>query len=274
VARYDDFDRATWAARRTGPAVGAAAAPVGTVAAADVVDVYGPLAQLIAARADGVEPYVVAVTGSVAVGKSAAAAALAAAFGVDTERAPVTVVCTDGFLFPNAELEARGLTPRKGFPESFDHDTLTHFLVDVRRGVPEVHAPVYSHATYDIVPGATQVVVGPSVLILEGLPFPDEHVDFTVYLDADAAVVEDWYVARFAALCAGDDADLSPYFRMFRGADPQEIDAFARRVWTAVNLVNLEEHILPTRDGSDVILEKAADHTVRRIRLRVGADAS
>jgi type I pantothenate kinase len=272
VARFDDFDRSRWAARRraragAGPSPGAA---VGSVTASDIIEVYGPLAELVAERAGDVEPFVVAITGSVAVGKSAAADALAAAFTADTTRLPVSVVCTDGFLYPNAELVARGLAARKGFPESFDHDALMRFLASVRSGAPQVQAPVYSHATYDIVPGATQVVARPSVLILEGLPLRSEHIDFTVYVDAATVDIEEWYVERFVALCATDDRELSPYFRMFRDAAPEEIAEFARGVWTAVNAVNLEEHILPTRDDSDVILEKGSDHSVRRVRLRIG----
>jgi type I pantothenate kinase len=241
------------------------------VPAADVIEVYGPLAELFSERASGIEPFVVAVTGSVAVGKSAAAHALAAAFANDTSRVPVAVVSTDGFLYTNAELEARGLTSRKGFPESFDQDALTKFLLAVRDGVDEVAAPVYSHVAYDIVPDAQQVVSRPSVLILEGLPFPDEHVDCTIYVDAATADIEEWYVQRFLALCADDAAAESPFRSMFRGASPEEVTSFARQVWAAVNLVNLEEHILPARETSDVIVEKGPDHAVRGVRLRRGA---
>jgi type I pantothenate kinase len=158
---------------------------------------------------------------------------------------------------------------RKGFPESFDHDTLARFLVAVRSGAPEARAPVYSHATYDIVDGATQVVAQPSVLILEGLPFPDDHVDFTVYLDAATADIEEWYVQRFCRLVADAANDDSSFFRMFDGFTHPQADAFARQVWASINLVNLEECILPTRDTSDVILVKGPDHAVQRVRLRV-----
>jgi type I pantothenate kinase len=271
TARYDDFDRAQWAARRRVKrlATTSVAARPGDVAVADILQVYGPLAELVADRAGSAAPFVVAVTGSVAVGKSAAAAALAQALGTDTTRAPVSVVCTDGFLYPNRELVARGLMDRKGFPETFDHAQLASFLVAVRRGAPETHAPVYSHATYDIVDGETQVVERPSVLILEGLPFPDDHVDFTVYLDAATPDIEEWYVQRFCRLVADAASDESSFFRFFVGYSPAEADAFARQVWTAINLVNLEQHILPTRDGSDVILVKGPDHAVERVRLRI-----
>lgn len=271
AATYQDFDRTQWAARRRVSSGAGAAVAIrpGAVTVADILEVYGPLAELVADRAGSAEPFVIAVSGSVAVGKSAAAAALAQAFGTDTSRAPVSVVCTDGFLYPNRELSARGLMERKGFPESFDHDALARFLVAVRGGAPETHAPVYSHATYDIVEGETQVVERPSVLILEGLPFPDDHVDFTVYLDAATPDIEEWYVQRFCRLVAEAATDDSSFFRVFDGYSPAQADRFARQVWTSINLVNLEEHILPTRDGSDVILVKGSDHTVERVRLRV-----
>jgi type I pantothenate kinase len=272
MATYDEFDRAQWAARRR--ATTAVTARPGEVTVAEVVEVFGPLAELIAERAARIEPFVIAVTGSVAVGKSAAAGALAEAFGTDTTRAPVSVVCTDGFLHPNRELVARGILERKGFPESFDHDAMARFVGAVRSGAPEVHAPVYSHATYDIVEGASQVVERPSVLILEGLPFPDDHVDFTVYLDAVTADIEEWYVQRFCRLVADSATDESSFFRLFDGYSHQQADAFARQVWSSINLVNLEEHILPTRDRSDVILVKGPDHAIRRVRFRRGRCAT
>jgi type I pantothenate kinase len=266
-ATFEDFDRRRWAARRR--ATTAVDAAPGEVSPADLREVYGPLAELVADRAARNEPYVIAITGSVAVGKSAAAEALAAAFANDTTRAPVAVVCTDGFLYPNRELAARGIMERKGFPESFDHDAIARFLLAVRAGTPAVHAPVYSHTIYDVVDGATQVVDRPSVLILEGLPFPDDHVDFTVYLDAATADIEEWYVQRFCRLVADAAGDPSSFFRFFAGYTPAQADAFARQVWTSINLVNLEEHILPARDASDAILVKGPDHAVREVRLRV-----
>jgi type I pantothenate kinase len=267
MATYQEFDRSQWAARRR--ATTTVDVALGEVAAADVSEVYGPLAELVADRADHVEPFVVAVTGSVAVGKSAAAAALAEAFRTDTTRVPVSVVCTDGFLYPNRELAARGILERKGFPESFDHDALARFVIAVREGASPARAPVYSHATYDIVDGASQVVERPSVLILEGLPFPDDHVDFTVYVDAATVDIEEWYVQRFCRLVGDAARDESSFFRLFDGYSHSQADALARQVWASINLVNLEQHIVPTRERSDVILVKGPDHAIQRVRLRV-----
>jgi type I pantothenate kinase len=267
VARYVEFDRETWAARGGTPAT--PSSPSGEVTVADQIEVYGPLADLVVERAHGRAPFVVGITGSVAVGKSAAAAALAGALGGGAPARAVAVVCTDGFLFPNRVLAARGLAERKGFPETFDHGELTRFLVAVRAGEPETRVPVYSHATYDIVDGETQVVRHPDVLVLEGLPFPDDHVDLTVYLDAREDDIERWFIARFRTLCEAARADDGSFFAYFRNWSPAEADAFARQVWTSINRVNLEEHILPVRDQSDVILEKGQDHSVERVRLRV-----
>jgi type I pantothenate kinase len=267
VARYEEYGREQWARLRR--SVRRVPAPVGTVPAAELVDVYAPLADLIGTRAVGPRPFVVAITGSVAVGKSAAAAALATVLGAGPPERAVDIVGTDGFLFPNRVLAARGLADRKGFPETFDHEALLAFLAAVRSGAAEVSAPRYSHLTYDVVDGAAQVVRRPSVLILEGLPFPDEHVDLSVFLDAEETDIEAWYVARFLELCAEARSDDSSFFRYFSSYSESEAAEFARQVWAAINHVNLHEHILPTRDGCDVILVKGSDHAVRRVRLRV-----
>jgi type I pantothenate kinase len=181
----------------------------------------------------------------------------------------VDVVGTDGFLFPNRVLAARGLADRKGFPETFDHESLVRFVAAVRAGEPEVAAPVYSHTIYDVIDGGVQIVRRPSVLILEGLPFPDEHVDLSVFLDADETDIESWFVVRFVALCEEAKSDDASFFRYFSGYSQADATAFARQVWDTVNHVNLHEHILPTREGCDVILEKGPDHAVRRVRLRL-----
>jgi type I pantothenate kinase len=270
VARYEVFGREDWATRR------AAAVPAvepGEVAPDDVADVYCPLAELVGGRAGddrgGGGPFMVSVVGSVAVGKSTTARALRAVLALVPPGTRVDVVSTDGFLFSNRELAARGLTERKGFPESYDRDALSRFIDDVRNGRPEVQAPVYSHVVYDVV-AETQVVRRPDILILEGMPLANDRVDLSIFLDAAEPDIEQWYVARFVSLCREALHDDTSFFRHFAGWSDEQATAFARQVWDAINAVNLREHILPARDGSDVILEKGADHAVRRVRLRVG----
>jgi type I pantothenate kinase len=267
MAAYEDIERERWAASAASTPLGLMA--LGEVLLVELIDIYLPLARLVTTRAAGAEPFVVAITGSVAVGKSAAAAALAAVLAPGPPERTVDIVGTDGFLFPNRVLAARGLTDRKGFPETFDHDSLVGFLAAVRAGDAEVRAPVYSHATYDVVEGGAQIVRRPSVLILEGLSFPGEQVDLSIYLDAAEADIERWFVARFLALCAEAKTDDGSFFRYFSGYSESDVVAFARQAWDAINHVNLHDHILPTRDGCDVILEKGPDHAVRRVRLRL-----
>jgi type I pantothenate kinase len=239
------------------------------VAPADVVEVYRPLAELIGQRAAGEKPYLVSVVGSVAVGKSTTARALRAVLALVPPGTRVDVVSTDGFLFSNRELAARGLTERKGFPESYDLDALSRFLDDVRRGRPEVPAPLYSHVVYDVIED-THLVRRPDVLILEGMPLANDRIDLSVYLDAAEEDIEQWYIARFVALCREAAHDDASFFRHFAGWSEDQAVAFARGVWDSINAVNLHEHILPARDGCDVILEKDADHAVSSVRLRTG----
>jgi type I pantothenate kinase len=276
VAQYEVFAREAWAARAAKPApelvISTADEKDAEVAPADVAEVYRPLAELVGTRADGSNgrggPYVVSVVGSVAVGKSTTARALRAVLAQVPPGTRVDVVSTDGFLFSNRELAARGLTERKGFPESYDLDALLHFLDDVRSGRPDVRAPLYSHVVYDVT-SETQLVSCPDVLILEGMPLANDRVDLSVFLDAAELDIEQWYVARFVALCQEAREDDASFFRQFSGWPEAQSVAVARSVWHSINAVNLHDHILPARDHCDVILEKGADHAVRQVRLRI-----
>ncbi len=223
-------------------------------------------------------PFIVGLTGSVAVGKSTAARALRALLARGPEAPRVDLVTTDGFLHPNAELERRGLLARKGFPESYDVDRLLAFLGAVKAGEAQVEAPLYSHVRYDVVPGDVQAVRRPDIVVVEGLNVlsplgsgglvVSDLLDFTVYLDADEADLEQWYLERFLALCATVFQDPASHFHRYAGLGPIEALAVARGIWASVNAVNLREHILPTRERADLILEKGPDHRVRRARLR------
>jgi type I pantothenate kinase len=214
-------------------------------------------------------PAAVGIAGGVAAGKSTLAADLAAAL----ERAgrAVELVSTDGFLLPNSVLAGRGLVARKGFPETYDVDGLRALVAAVRTGQPNLTVPVYSHVTYDIVPGEVRVLARADVVIVEGvnaLSALAGSLDLAVYVHADEADLESWYVRRFLELVLAAHDDPASFYRMFAGMTEAEADAMARRVWRDVNLVNLREHIGPSRAHADCVVMKGADHTVTAIEVR------
>jgi type I pantothenate kinase len=223
-------------------------------------------------------PYVVGVAGSVAVGKSTFARTLQELLKRWPDHPKVDLVTTDGFLYPNAVLEERGIMNRKGFPESYDTRRLVNFLAAVKSGEPDVRAPVYSHVVYDIVPGEENAVRQPDIMILEGLnvlqvgdqavEFVSDYFDFSIYIDTEEAFVEQWYVDRFLTLCATVFQDQRSYFHRFSHLNREEAIATARFIWHEINGKNLKENILPTRKRASLVLRKAEDHAVEQVQLR------
>jgi len=228
-------------------------------------------------------PYVIGVAGSVAVGKSTVARLLRELLARWPETPRVELVTTDGFLYPNAELERRGLMDRKGFPESYDRRALLRFLAAVKAGRPEVRAPLYSHLIYDIVPGQHTVVQRPDVLIVEGLNVlqparathagetslaVSDYFDFSIYVDAREQDVRRWYVDRFLSLRATAFAQEDSYFRRYASLSDDDAIARAEQIWDAINAPNLRENILPTRGRATLVLRKGPNHAVERMRLR------
>jgi type I pantothenate kinase len=198
-------------------------------------------------------------------------------------RPKVDLVTTDGFLYPNAVLEQEGLMQKKGFPESYDLPRLLSFLSDIKSGRSRVRAPVYSHLTYDIVPNEWSEVDRPDILIVEGVnvlqtgplpsdgkavPVVSDFFDFSVYIDAEEAVLREWYVKRFLALRDTAFTDPRSYFRRYALLSDAEATATAIAIWERTNLANLEDNILPTRPRATLILKKGADHVVETVALR------
>ncbi|MGL4396910.1 MAG: type I pantothenate kinase [Hyphomicrobium sp.] len=228
-------------------------------------------------------PFIIGVAGSVAVGKSTTARVLKALLARWPDHPRVDLVTTDGFLWPNAELLQLGLMERKGFPESFDTARLLTFLADVKSGSDRVEAPVYSHFQYDILQGQTLAVERPDILIIEGLnvlqpanmpkdgaaiPFVSDFIDFSIYLDADPAVIESWYLERFMRLRHTAFRDPGAYFHQYAMMPADDARSRATSLWRNINLKNLEEHIVPTRRRARLILRKAPDHRVESVALR------
>ena len=228
---------------------------------------------------DTTTPFVVGVAGSVAVGKSTIARLLRELMSRWPGTPRVELVTTDGFLYPNAELERRGLMDRKGFPESYDRRALIQFLTEVKSGAPEVRAPFYSHMRYDIVPDAHVVVRRPDVVIVEWLnvlqppPAPNDVAvsdlfDFSIFVDADTAHIEKWYVDRFLALRQGAFSNPNSYFNVFAHLTDEEAITTALGYWNEINMPNLVENVMPTRHRARLVLRKGADHDVESVLLR------
>jgi type I pantothenate kinase len=227
----------------------------------------------------GRTPFIIAVAGSVAVGKSTVSRVLQALLSRWEGTPSVALVTTDGFLQPNAVLEAKGLMARKGFPESYDRLALLNFVADVKSGVAEVSAPVYSHLSYDIVPGEKVVVRNPDVLIIEGLnvlqpPGVGQEValsdffDFKIYVDAETEDVTNWFMNRFSKLRESAFANPASYFHRYSQLPLDAALERASEIWRTINLPNLIENILPTRSRATLVLQKGPDHAVRRVLLR------
>ncbi|MEJ0049825.1 MAG: type I pantothenate kinase [Methylovirgula sp.] len=266
----------------------------------EVIEIYLPLSRLLALYVaatqglykatqrflgsdGGKVPYIIGVAGSVAAGKSTLARVMQALLSRWPNTPKVQLVTTDGFLYPNAVLAAEGLMDKKGFPESYDGMALLNFLSDVKAGTSNVHAPVYSHLTYDIMPDEFVTVDRPDILIVEGLnvlqpgrppkdgrgtAFVSDYFDFSVYLDADEDVLEQWYVERFQRLRQTAFRDPRSYFRKYADQTNAEAEAMARDIWTRINLRNLHENILPTRARASLVLTKDASHSIQTVELR------
>jgi type I pantothenate kinase len=307
LSPYRTFSRAEWARLRADTPMTLSPAEVGRLRSVhdrldmrEVEEIYLPLSRLLSlyvaatqrlfraqqnflGTEDNKVPYIIGVAGSVAVGKSTTARVLKALFARWPNTPRVDLVTTDGFLYPNAVLEREGLMERKGFPESYDLPALLRFLNEVKAGRHPVSAPIYSHLVYDVKPNEWVTVDQPDILIVEGLnvlqtgrppkdgkaiPYVSDFFDFSIYLDADEDVLLRWYVDRFLALRGTAFSDPQSYFHRYSRLSDEEAVKTASSIWSRINLANLHENILPTRQRADLILTKGGSHLVEEVALR------
>jgi len=314
---YLDFDRSAWSALRAATPLTLSEADLAElrglneqVSLEEVETIYLPLSRLLNLQVAATQtlhkatdlflgslprptPFVIGIAGSVAVGKSTFARILQALLSRWPAHPHVDLVTTDGFLQPNAALEARGLLRRKGFPESYDVRRLVEFMNDVKNAEGPVRAPVYSHQSYDIVAGEYQVVDRPDIVLVEGLNvlqtgdshrapgdpsrrpdgarprmFVSDFFDFSIYLDAAEPDIERWYIERFLTLRETVFRDPQSYFHRYASLNDDEAADTAREIWRTINGVNLRENIGPTRERARLVIEKGKEHAATRVRLR------
>ena len=241
-------------------------------------DIHKATSEFLGERAKPV-PFIIGVAGSVAVGKSTVSRLLRELLSRWEGTPKVALVTTDGFLYPNKELEKRSIMERKGFPESYDRLALIKFVSDIKSGKKEVSAPVYSHLTYDIVPGEEVVVDSPDVLIIEGLnvlqgPGPDQDLtlsdffDFKIFVDAETQNISKWFLNRFHALRESAFTNPESYFHRYAEMPLEKALARATEIWETINLPNLTANILPTRSRATLVLKKGDNHRVESVLLR------
>jgi type I pantothenate kinase len=228
------------------------------------------LAAALHARRGERAPFILGVTGAVAAGKSTLSAGLAQAIAGWPGAPAVEVAATDGFLFDNATLTARGILNRKGFPESYDMAAMRAALAAIRAGPADF--PGYSHTIYDIDPALTRRLDPPGVLIVEGLGLHEGAaalgLDVLIYLDADEADLEAWYRERFVALWRAAEHDPASFYARFRHMNEAETRDFASLVWRQINLPNLHQHIVRGRAAADLVVRKGADHAILAVAER------
>ncbi len=304
---YRRFNRHEWAALRADTPLTLTMEDLARLQSIDdpisideVIAIYLPLSRLLALYVaatqglfkatqsflgveDGKVPYIIGVAGSVAAGKSTLSRVMQALLSRWPNTPKVELITTDGFLHNNAFLEHEGLMDKKGFPESYDGAELLRFLSDIKAGQRNVRGPVYSHLTYDVVPGEQVIVDQPDILIVEGLnvllpnramkdgraiPFVSDFFDFSVYLHAEEDDLEKWYVARFMRLRRTAFRDPRSYFKKYAELSDAEAEARARDIWARINLANLRENILPTRPRANLILTKGTSHRIEQVELR------
>ncbi len=300
-SRYECFERSHWAELRKSTPLTLTNADLAELRGInerldldEVENVYLPLSrllnlQIVASQGladvtdtflgqdSGRVPFIIGLAGSVAVGKSTTARVLQSLLANWSDHPDVALITTDGFLHPNSVLEERNLMERKGFPESYDTSALSEFLRAIKSGEQLVEAPVYSHLVYDVVPGDVVTVSQPDVLIVEGLnvlqsgragQVVSDFFDFSIFVDADEALIEQWYVERFLTLRESVFRNPDSYFRHFAELDEASAIAMAESIWANINAPNLRENIAPTRSRADLILTKGAEHAVERVYLR------
>lgn len=261
----------------------------------DANEVYKPLTQLISIYRENynnlerkranffgingeIPPFIIGIAGGVAVGKSTTARLLKLFLAQAYPDLTVQLVTTDGFLYPNAVLEEKGLMDKKGFPESYDMEALETFLTDVKSNKEKIYFPKYSHSIYDIVEDEENVLGNPQILIVEGINvlqtsenssvYMSDFWDLSVYVDADEKQIEEWFYQRFNLLVEQAKDHPDDYYYQFAQLPPEKAIKRAEYTWNNINLINLKKYILPTRNRANIVIHKEKDHYINELWIK------
>lgn len=302
---YLVFDRSTWREYRQDTPLplseedlDALHGSYESVSLQEVIEVYLPLSRLLSMYVLAAQelyrvtahflghpepkvPYIIGISGSVAVGKSTTSRVLQALLSRWISHPHVEIITTDGFLFPNFVLEKKNIMHRKGFPESYDLKNLISFLTQLKAGKPHLKVPIYSHQIYDIT-NEYQKINQPDIVILEGLNllqvanntilqsqvFVSDYFDFSIYVDANTKLIKKWYLERFMQFRAQAKDIPELYLHRFSKMPDQEALEKAEEFWTKINELNLNENILPYKERARLILSKGESHAVEKVYLR------
>lgn len=302
LTNYIEFNREKWAELRNKTPLLLSAEELESIkgineeiSLQEVEEIYLPLTRLINLKVEASQqlqgvtnsfldykakkvPYIIGIAGSVAVGKSTAARVLQTLLSRWDNHKKVGLVTTDGFLYPNAVLESKGLMSRKGFPESYDTQKLIQFMMRVKSSKPKVEAPLYSHLTYDVLKDKVEMIDQPDILIVEGINvlqvskahsvFVSDFFDFSIYIDADVRNIKNWYIERFLMLQKTAFQNPKSYFHRYTTLSVDEAIQTATDIWEEINAKNLRENILPTRRRAKVVLKKGQDHLMEKVYLK------
>lgn len=306
VSPYLSFDRREWSKLRDSVSMSLTAEKIKTLQGinehltmGETADIYLPLSRLLHLHIEAQQqknlvlerflgnemvhtPFIIGIAGSVAVGKSTTARLLKELLASDSSKMSVELVNTDGFLYPNKVLNERNIMKKKGFPESYDIKNLVQFISDMKAGKENIQIPVYSHLSYDITE-ELKTVKQPDILIIEGLNvlqsgmdyphephrvFISDFLDYSIFVDAEPAHIEEWYVARFLKFRKGAFTQPGSYFNHYTKLSLDEAIATARSIWRDINGCNLQNNILPTRGRANLILQKDAEHSIHQVLIR------
>ncbi len=267
----------------------------------EIIDIYLPISQLIslyykewAIRRKLISnlikvtdltqtPFIIGLAGSVSAGKTTTASLLKNLIELWEYSPTVQIISTDNFLYPNKILIERDILNKKGFPVSYDLRNLISFLANLRAGKRNLKVPIYSHVVYDIIPDEYIIIDKPDIIILEGLNilqgeniksqthhthYVYDYLDLTIYLDANESDLQKWYLDRFNKLRKEGMNNPSSFYYKYKDVPDDKAISIAQNTWKTINLVNLKEHIEPTKERADLIITKDSNHKIKNIRIK------